>query len=76
MEATALFKDTRQLLANYKDVPQSLIGAIVSSNLIRKDFIADAIIKMNPRVVGIYRLVMKQGSDNFQGKRYSGVIHV
>jgi UDPglucose 6-dehydrogenase len=59
-------KDTKQLLANYMDVPQNLIHAIVESNTTRKDFIADSIIKRNPKVVGIYRLLMKSGSDNFR----------
>jgi UDPglucose 6-dehydrogenase len=67
-------KDTKQLLANYDQVPQTLIQAIVSSNTIRKDFIADAIIKLNPNVVGIYRLVMKQDSDNFRASAIQGVI--
>ena len=57
-------KDTKQLLANYKDVPQKLIGAIVDANSARKNFIADEIIKLKPKIVGIYRLVMKEGSDN------------
>mgnify|MGYP000200451692 CR=1 FL=1 len=67
-------KDTKQLLANYKSVPQNLIQAIVSSNATRKDFIADSIIALNPRVVGIYRLVMKQGSDNFRASAIQGVM--
>ena len=67
-------KDTKQLLANYKSVPQNLIQAIVSSNSTRKDFIADAIIRRKPRVVGIYRLVMKQGSDNFRASAIQGVM--
>ena len=67
-------KDTKQLLANYKSVPQNLIQAIVSSNSTRKDFIADTIIGMRPRVVGIYRLVMKQGSDNFRASAIQGVM--
>lgn len=67
-------KDTKQLLANYDQVPQTLIQAIVSSNTTRKDFIADTIIKLNPKVVGIYRLVMKQGSDNFRVSAIQGVI--
>ena len=67
-------KDTKQLLANYESVPQNLIQAIVSSNSTRKDFIADSIIKLNPRVVGIYRLVMKQGSDNFRTSAIQGVM--
>ena len=67
-------KDTKQLLANYDQVPQSLIQAIVSSNTIRKDFIADSIIKLNPKVVGIYRLVMKQGSDNYRASAVQGIM--
>lgn len=67
-------KDTKQLLANYTSVPQNLIQAIVSSNSTRKDFIAERIIKLNPKVVGIYRLVMKQGSDNFRASAIQGVM--
>ena len=67
-------KDTKQLLANYKSVPQNLIQAIVSSNSTRKDFIADTIIGIRPRVVGIYRLVMKQGSDNFRASAIQGIM--
>lgn len=67
-------KDTKQLLANYQDVPQNLIRAIVESNRTRKDFIADQIIAMNPRTVGIYRLVMKSGSDNFRASAIQGVM--
>jgi len=67
-------KDTKQLLANYSDVPQSLIRAIVEANSTRKDFIAQSIIKKNPKVVGIYRLVMKQGSDNFRASAIQGVM--
>jgi UDPglucose 6-dehydrogenase len=67
-------KDTKQLLASYDQVPQNLIQAIVSSNSTRKSFIADSIIKLNPRVVGIYRLVMKQGSDNYRASAIQGVI--
>lgn len=67
-------KDTKQLLANYKSVPQNLIQAIVSSNSTRKDFIAETIIGLNPRVVGIYRLVMKQGSDNFRASAIQGIM--
>jgi UDPglucose 6-dehydrogenase len=67
-------KDTRQLLANYDQVPQTLIEAIVSSNSVRKDFIADSIIKLNPKVVGIYRLIMKQGSDNFRASAIQGIM--
>ena len=67
-------KDTKQLLANYDQVPQTLIQAIVTSNTTRKDFIADLIIKLNPKVVGIYRLVMKQGSDNFRASAIQGIM--
>jgi len=67
-------KDTRQLLANYQDVPNNIIRAIVDSNTTRKDFIADQIIKRNPKTVGIYRLVMKQGSDNFRASAIQGVM--
>jgi len=67
-------KDTKQLRANYENVPNSLIAAIVDANSTRKDFIADAIIKRNPSVVGIYRLVMKSGSDNFRSSAIQGVM--
>ena len=67
-------KDTKQLLANYDQIPQNLIQAIVSSNSTRKDFIADTIIGLNPKVVGIYRLVMKQGSDNFRASAIQGIM--
>jgi UDPglucose 6-dehydrogenase len=67
-------KDTKQLLANYDQVPQTLIQAVVSSNTTRTDFIADSIIKLNPKVVGIYRLVMKQGSDNFRASAIQGIM--
>jgi len=67
-------KDTKQLLANYDQVPQTLIQAIVSSNTTRKDYIADSIIKLKPKVVGIYRLVMKQGSDNFRASAIQGIM--
>jgi UDPglucose 6-dehydrogenase len=67
-------KDTKQLRANYQDVPNSLISAIVDANTTRKDFIADAIIKRNPKVVGIYRLIMKQGSDNFRASAIQGIM--
>ncbi|MFA5122276.1 nucleotide sugar dehydrogenase [Zavarzinia sp.] len=67
-------KDTKQLLANYKDVPQTLIQAIVDANRTRKDFIADAILARRPRVIGIYRLVMKSGSDNFRQSSVQGVM--
>ena len=67
-------KDTKQLLANYDQVPSNLIGAIVDSNRTRKDFIADSIISKNPKVVGIYRLVMKSGSDNFRASAIQGIM--
>ena len=67
-------KDTKQLLANYREVPQNLIHAIVEANATRKDFIADSVIARNPKVVGIYRLVMKQGSDNFRASAIQGVM--
>ena len=67
-------KDTKQLLANYRDVPQNLIQAIVASNTTRKDFVADEIIRRNPKVVGIYRLIMKAGSDNFRASSIQGVM--
>jgi UDPglucose 6-dehydrogenase len=67
-------KDTKQLLANYQDVPQNLIQAIVDANTTRKDFIADQVIKRKPKTVGIYRLVMKQGSDNFRASAIQGVM--
>lgn len=67
-------KDTKQLLANYSDVPQNLIHAIVKSNTTRKDFIASDILKRNPEVVGIYRLVMKSGSDNFRSSSVQGIM--
>lgn len=67
-------KDTKQLLANYQDVPNNLIRAIVDSNTTRKDFIADSVIKRNPKVVGIYRLVMKTGSDNFRASAIQGIM--
>lgn len=67
-------KDSKQLLSNYKRVPQNLIQAIVSSNSTRKDFIADTIIALKPKVVGIYRLVMKQGSDNFRASAIQGIM--
>lgn len=67
-------KDTKQLLANYNEVPNNLIRAIVDSNSTRKDFIADSIIKQKPNVVGIYRLIMKAGSDNFRTSSIQGVM--
>jgi UDPglucose 6-dehydrogenase len=67
-------KDTKQLRANYQDVPSNLISAIVESNSTRKDFIADSIIKKNPEVVGIYRLIMKSGSDNFRASSIQGIM--
>lgn len=67
-------KDTKQLLANYQDIPQNLIEAIINSNRTRKDFIATQIIKRQPKVVGIYRLVMKQGSDNFRKSAIQGIM--
>ena len=67
-------KDTKQLRANYKDVPNSLIGAIVDANSTRKDFIADSIIAENPKIVGVYRLVMKSGSDNFRASSIQGIM--
>ena len=67
-------KDTKQLLANYLDVPQNLIHAIVESNTTRKDFIAADILKHNPKVVGIYRLIMKAGSDNFRASSIQGIM--
>jgi len=67
-------KDTKQLLANFKSVPNNMIRAIVDANSTRKDFIADAIIKRSPKVVGIYRLVMKAGSDNFRSSAIQGIM--
>lgn len=67
-------KDTKQLRANYADVPNSIIGAIVESNTTRKDFIADSILSRNPKVVGIYRLIMKAGSDNFRASSIQGIM--
>jgi UDPglucose 6-dehydrogenase len=67
-------KDTKQLLANYSNVPQNLIHAIVEANSTRKDFIAESIIARNPKVVGIYRLIMKSGSDNFRASSIQGVM--
>jgi UDPglucose 6-dehydrogenase len=67
-------KDTKQLLANYRDIPQNIIHAIVESNSTRKDFIANQIIQMRPKVVGIYRLIMKAGSDNFRESSIQGIM--
>lgn len=67
-------KDTKQLLANYHNVPQNLIAAIIRSNATRKDFITQKIIEQNPQVIGVYRLIMKQGSDNFRKSAIQGVI--
>lgn len=67
-------KDTKQLLANYRDVPQNLIHAIVESNTTRKDFVADEIIRKKPKVVGVYRLIMKAGSDNFRASSIQGIM--
>ena len=68
-------KDTKQLRANYKDVPNALITAIVDANSKRKDFIADSILSKNPKVVGIYRLIMKSESDNFRASSIQGVMN-
>ena len=67
-------KDTKQLLANYDDVPSNLIKAIVDSNRTRKDFIANKVIEKNPKIVGVHRLVMKSGSDNFRASAIQGII--
>ena len=67
-------KDTKQLLANYQSVPQNLISAVIQSNTTRKDFIAEKILELKPQVVGIYRLVMKQGSDNFRESAIQGIM--
>lgn len=67
-------KDTKQMLANYKDIPQNLINAIVEANSTRKEFVAFDILKRNPKVVGIYRLVMKAGSDNFRASSVQGIM--
>ena len=67
-------KDTKQLRANYEDVPNEIIGAIVEANRTRKDFIAEQIIKKNPKTVGIYRLTMKTDSDNFRASSIQGIM--
>lgn len=67
-------KDTKQLLANYSEVPSNLIEAIVKSNSTRKDFIADSIISRKPKIVGVYRLIMKEGSDNFRSSAIQGIM--
>jgi UDPglucose 6-dehydrogenase len=67
-------KDTRQLRANYSEVPQNLIQAIVDANTTRKDFVAESIVAKNPNVVGVYRLIMKSGSDNFRASAIQGVM--
>ncbi len=67
-------KDTKQLLANYRDVPNNLVRAIVDANSTRKDFIAESVLRKKPKVVGIYRLVMKQGSDNFRASSIQGIM--
>ena len=67
-------KDTKQLRANYKDVPSNIINAIVDANTTRKDFIADSILRRNPTVVGVHRLIMKSGSDNFRASSIQGIM--
>lgn len=67
-------KDTKQLLANYQQVPNNIIRAIVDANRTRKDFIAESVLKRNPKIVGVYRLIMKTGSDNFRSSAMQGVM--
>jgi UDPglucose 6-dehydrogenase len=67
-------KDTKQLLANYKDDPNNIVRAIVDANSTRKDFIADSILKKTPKIVGVYRLIMKSGSDNFRASSIQGIM--
>ena len=67
-------KDTKQMLANFEDIPNNIIKAIVDSNRTRKDFVADQIISKNPETVGIYRLIMKEGSDNFRQSSIQGIM--
>lgn len=67
-------KDTKQLLANYQDVPQNLMRAVVDANATRKDFVADEVMRRKPKVVGIYRLIMKAGSDNFRASSVQGIM--
>ena len=68
-------KDTKQLLSNYNDIPQNIIGAIVDSNSTRKDFLTETIVKKNPKLVGVYRLIMKAGSDNFRESSIQGIMN-
>jgi UDPglucose 6-dehydrogenase len=68
-------KDAKQLLANFKNIPQNLIGAVVDANSTRKDYIANNISERNPKIVGIYRLIMKSGSDNFRSSSIQGVMN-
>lgn len=67
-------KDTKQLLANYENVPNNIINAIVDANTTRKDFIADSVLKRNPKVVGVFRLIMKSGSDNYRFSAIQGIM--